>query len=416
MNALDKLQQNREAITSKARAYEADMVRFLRELIAIPGESSHEGRVIERVRQEMTAVGFDETRVDPMGNLLGRIGRGRRVLMMDAHLDTVGVGDRREWQWDPYQGKVEDGYIYGRGASDQRGGMASMVYAGKIIQQLGLTDDYTLYVVGSVQEEDCDGLPWLYILREDGIRPECVLLTEPTSLQLYRGHRGRMEIEVHIAGRSCHASAPERGDNPVYRMSALVREIEQLNTRLGSDPFLGKGSIAVTEIRSLSPSLCAVPAACSIHLDRRLTVGDTKESAVAEVRGLPSAAGATLEVLQYQQPSYTGLAYGMEKYYPTWVLEEQHPLVQAGVATYRLLTGKPPVVDKWTFSTNGVGTMGLCGVPTIGFGPGDECDAHTIRDRVAIHHLVEAAAFYAAFPLMYVHTAPAREASAVAAR
>ena len=395
---------NRERIARLAERYEPDMVRFLRDLIAIPAESCQEGPVIARIRREMEEVGFDEIRVDPMGNILGRIGSGRTVIMMDSHTDTVGVGDPREWAWDPRQGKVADGYIYGRGACDQRGGMASLVYAGKMIKELDLLGDYTLWIVGSVQEEDCDGLCWLYILREDGIRPDCVVITEPSKLGVYRGHRGRMEIELHLRGRSCHASAPERGDNPIYKMARLVAEVEQLNHRLRSDPFLGKGTIAVTEIRSLSPSLCAVPGACSIHLDRRLTAGETKASAVAEVRALPGAEDAEIEILSYDTPSYTGLRYPMEKYYPTWVLDEADPLARAAVDTFHALWERPPVVDKWTFSTNGIATMGLMGVPTIGFGPGEEEVAHSVGERIPIRHLVEAAQFYAAFPLMYVET------------
>jgi putative selenium metabolism hydrolase len=405
MTGLEKIHNVSDRLKTAAELYEADLVRFLCDMIAIPGESGQEGPVILRIKQEMEKVGFDEVRIDPMGNILGRIGSGKRVIMMDAHTDTVGVGDRREWKWDPYKGKVENGYIYGRGASDQRAGMASMVYGGKLIKDFDLSGDYTLWVVGSVQEEDCDGLPWIYILREGSIKPELVVITEPSSLRVYRGHRGRMEIEVHFAGRSCHASAPERGDNPIYRAAALVRQIEELHPRLHNDPFLGKGTVAVTEIRSVSPSLCAVPASCSIHLDRRLTAGETEESALAEIRALPAAKGAEIEILKYEVPSYTGLVYPMEKYYPTWVLEESHPAVQAAVETCKQMTGETPVVDKWTFSTNGVGSMGTCGVPTMGFGPGDEVDAHTVNDRVAIDHLVKAAQFYAAFPLMYVHLA-----------
>jgi putative selenium metabolism hydrolase len=388
-------------IAAAAQGYEEDIVAFLRDLIAIPAESSHEGPVIQRIRQEMEKAGFDEIRIDAMGNILGRIGSGKTVIMMDSHTDTVGIGDPKEWHWDPFWGKVEDGYVYGRGSCDQRAGMASMVYAGKIIKDLGLAGDYTLWMVGSVQEEDCDGLPWVYILKEDGIRPDCVLITEPTNLHIYRGHRGRMEIEVHLRGRSCHASAPERGDNPIYKMSRLVEEVEKLNTRLRDDAFLGKGTIAVTEIRSLSPSLCAVPGACSIHLDRRLTAGETKESALAEVKALAGAEGAEVEILNYDTPSYTGLRYPMEKYYPTWVLDEAHPLARAAVATYETLWKKAPMVDKWVFSTNGVGSMGVMGVPTIGFGPGEEDVAHSVVERVPIRHLVEAAEFYAAFPLIF---------------
>jgi putative selenium metabolism hydrolase len=403
MTAPSTISFDRERLAAAAQACETEMVRFLRDLIAIPAESSQEGPVIERIRQEMQKVGFDEIRVDAMGNLLGRIGSGRKIIMMDSHTDTVGVGDRREWAWDPYQGKVEDGYVYGRGSCDQRAGMASLVYAVKLIKQLKLEGDYTLYAVGSVQEEDCDGLAWIYLLKEDGIRPDCVLITEPTGLRVYRGQRGRMEIEVHVRGRSCHASAPERGDNPIYKTAPFLREVEKLNAKLRDDAFLGKGTIAVTDIRSVSPSLCAVPAACSLHLDRRLTAGETKESSLAEVKSILDGLrlDAEIEVPKYEVASYTGLVYPMEKYYPTWVLEEAHPLVQAGVRTYQALHGRRPVVDKWTFSTNGVGSMGVMGVPTIGFGPGEEDVAHSVKERVAIRHLVEAAQFYAAFPLVY---------------
>ncbi len=404
MNGLDKIVSCRQRLASRAAEFEKDVVQFLRDMIAIPGESSHEREIVQRIALEMKKVGFDEIRIDGMGNILGRIGHGERVIMMDSHTDTVGIGNPKEWKWDPYQGKVDDGYVYGRGAVDQRAGMACMVYAAKLIKELDLLGDYTLWVVGSVQEEDCDGLSWLYILREDGIKPELVLITEPSSLQVYRGHRGRMEIEVHLYGRSCHASAPERGDNPIYKMNRLVHEIEELNSHLVDDPFLGKGTVAVTEIRSLSPSLCAVPSSCSIHLDRRLTAGETKDSAIAEIKALPSAQGAEIEILEYRQPSYTGLVYPMEKYYPTWVLSEDHPGVVAAVETFKQMNGVSPVVDKWTFSTNGVGSMGICGVPTMGFGPGDEVDAHSVGERVSIEHLVKAVQLYAAFPLMYVHT------------
>ena len=392
---------NRERLAELAQAYEGEMVGFLRDLVAIPAESGQEGPVVARIRREMEKVGFDEVRIDPMGNILGRIGSGKTVIAMDSHTDAVGVGDPKEWAWDPYRGKVEDGCIYGRGSCDQRAGMASMVYAGKLIRELDLAGDYTLWVVGSVQEEDCDGLCWFYILKEDGLRPDCVVITEPSKLGIYRGQRGRMEMEVHLRVRSCHASAPERGDNPIYRMSRLVAEVERLNTRLKSDPFLGKSTIAVTEIRSLSPSLCAVPGACSIHLDRRLIAGETKESAIAEVKALAGAEDAEIEIPTYDTPSYTGLRFPMEKYYPTWVLEESHPLAQAAMATFRGLWDREPVVDKWTFSTNGVATMGLMGVPTIGFGPGDEEVAHSVIERVPIRHLVDAAQFYAAFPLIF---------------
>ena len=404
MNALAVVQGKKDAILEGARAHQDAIVRFLRDLIAIPATSCQEGPVIERIEAEMRKVGFDEIRVDKLGNILGRIGSGTRVIMMDSHTDTVGVGDPKEWTFDPYQGKVEDGCVWGRGASDQRAGIACLVYAGKLIKDLGLTDDFTVWMCGSVEEEDSDGIGWLYILREDGIKPDAVVITEPTNLRVYRGHRGRMEIEVHVPGVSCHASAPERGVNPIYKATHIIQQVEALNARLRNDPFLGKGTVTVTDIRALTPSLCAVPSSATFHLDRRLTTGETKESAVAEIRALPALQDATVEVLQYKVKSWRGLEYGMEKYYPTWVVEESHPLVRSGVETHRLLFGRAPVVDKWTFSTNGVATMGIMGVPTIGFGPGEEDNAHSALERVPIAHLVAATAFYTAFPLVFQHT------------
>jgi putative selenium metabolism hydrolase len=393
------------AILKQARKYERQMVKFMRDLIAIPGESCQERAVIERIRAEMKLVGFDKITVDKMGNILGRIGKGRKLIAMDAHIDTVGIGSRAEWKWDPFKGKLEKGVIFGRGASDQRGGMVGMVWGAKVMKDLGLLDGATVVVVGSVQEEDCDGLPWQYIVREGKLKPDCVVITEPTNLHIYRGHRGRMEIAVTTRGVSCHGSAPERGKNAVYMMARVVREIERLNERLRDDPFLGKGTVTVSYIDCKTPSLCAVPDQAYIHLDRRLTRGETKALAVAEVKEAVRRAGvkAEVKVLTYDTPSYTGLSYPTEKYYPTWVLEERHPVCQAAVAAYReVFSGARPKVDKWTFSTNGVATMGMFKIPTVGFGPANEVYAHSVLDQVPVEHLVRAAAFYAAFPSQFV--------------
>lgn len=397
------VQVEAERILERAEHYREDMTRFLRDMIAIPSESCQEKEVIRRIKTEMETAGLDEVRIDAMGNVLGRIGRGRRVIAMDAHIDTVGVGDPKAWKWDPYKGRLDNGSIYGRGASDQEGGMAGMVYACRVIKDLKLEGDYTLWITGTVQEEDCDGLCWQYLLREKVLEPEVVVITEPTNLNIYRGHRGRMEIGVTTRGISCHGSAPERGKNAVYMMARIVGEIERLNERIASDDFLGKGTVTVTYIECDTPSLCAVPDRAYIHLDRRLTRGETKESAVAEVKEAVKRAGieAAVEVLRYDKPSYAGLTYKTEKYYPTWVLEETHPLCRAGVETCRRILGSEPKPGKWTFSTNGVATMGMMGIPTIGFGPANEIYAHTVDDQVPVDHLVKAAAFYAAFPAIY---------------
>lgn len=388
-----------------AEKYKPDMTRFLRDMIAIPSESCNEKDLILRIKAEMEKVGFDRVDIDPLGNILGYIGHGKHLIAMDAHIDTVGIGEIANWKSDPYEGYETDNIIYGRGGSDQEGGMASMVYAGKIIKDLNLEDDYTLVVTGTVQEEDCDGLCWQYIINEDKVKPEFVVITEPTSTNIYRGHRGRMEIKVSTTGISCHGSAPERGDNAIFKMAPILNELKELNDKLIYDPFLGKGTLTVSEIFFSSPSRCAVADGCTVSIDRRLTNGETWQYAIDQIKNLPSvkAAGAKVEMYTYERPSYTGVSYPTESYFPTWVLEESHPACQTLVKAYRDLFEKEPLVDKWTFSTNGVSIMGRYNIPCIGFGPGHEDQAHAPNEVTFKDELVRCAAMYAMIPITYVH-------------
>ncbi len=391
-------------VLEKANEYKADMSKFLRDMIAIPSESCEEKEVIQRIKTEMEKVGFDEIRIDPMGNIIGRIGHGKHLIAMDAHIDTVGIGEIKNWKYDPYIGHEDEKTITGRGASDQEGGMASMVYAGKIIKDLHLENDYTLLITGTVQEEDCDGLCWQYIIEEDNIRPEFVVITEPTSCRIYRGHRGRMEIKVSTSGVSCHGSAPERGDNAIYKMAPILIELQELHKRLLDNEFLGKGSLTVSEVFYSSPSRCAVADGCWISIDRRLTDGETYLSALKEIEELPSvkATDAKVEMYEYKRPSYTGLVYPTKSYFPTWVLPEDHVVCQSAVESYKNLFSEVPVVDKWTFSTNAVSIMGRYQIPCIGFGPGAEVEAHAPNEKTYKDHLVKACAMYAVIPSIYI--------------
>jgi putative selenium metabolism hydrolase len=395
---------NFDKILKQAETYKADISKFLRDMIAIPSESCEEELVILRIKEEMEKVGFDKIEIDEMGNIYGTIGHGSHVIAMDAHIDTVGVGNIDNWNVDPYEGFEDDEIIMGRGASDQEGGMASMVYAGKIIKDLKLEDDYTLVITGTVQEEDCDGLCWQYIMDKKKIQPEFVVSTEPTSCRIYRGQRGRMEIKVSTSGISAHGSAPERGDNAIYKMAPILLELQELNNHLGDHDFLGKGSLTVSEVFYTSPSRCAVADGCSISIDRRLTVGETAESSIKEIQELPAvkAAGAFVEMYDYERPSYTGFVYPTKAYFPTWLIDEDHIATESLVDAYKGLFKEDPIVDKWTFSTNGVAIMGQYGVPCVGFGPGAEEEAHAPNEKTWKDHLVKAAAMYAAIPLAYL--------------
>ena len=389
----------KQEITSRCESRKTELIPFLREIIAIPSMSGKEGAVVRRIEQEMKRLAYDEVWVDPMGNLFGRMGSGKRTLVIDGHCDTVSVGHPGNWKIDPFEGDMRDGIIYGRGAVDQKGGLASAIYAGKIIEDMGLPQDITLLVVASVLEEDFEGICWKYILEDGKMTPEAVLLTEPSNLGIRIGQRGRMEMKVAVQGLSCHGSAPDRGVNAIYQAGPIIHAVEELHHGLASDSILGKGSITITDIRSTAPSLCAVADSAILHLDRRLTEGETMESSVEEVENLDSVKGigAKVSVPEYEIVSHTGLKYPAKGYYPMWLMNEDHPLVRTAVLTYEVQFGVPAEVGVWSFSTNGVATKGWFDIPTIGFGPGDEADAHTPNDRVKVDDLIKAMSFYIAF-------------------
>ncbi|WP_455596352.1 YgeY family selenium metabolism-linked hydrolase [Cloacibacillus porcorum] len=431
-----------KAIKEASESYKADMTRFLRDLVAIPGESCGEEGVINRIAQEMEKVGFDKVEIDPMGNVLGYMGSGTTLIGYDAHIDTVGLGKLSNWNFDPYEGYESETEIGGRGTSDQLGGIVSAVYGAKVMKDLGLlSDKYRVVVTGTVQEEDCDGLCWQYIINEDKVRPEFVVSTEPTDGGIYRGQRGRMEIRIDVKGVSCHGSAPERGDNAIYKMSDILQDVRALNENDADDDkavkglvkmldekynpewreanFLGRGTVTVSEIFFTSPSRCAVADSCAVSLDRRMTAGETWESCLDEIRALPAVKkygdDVVVSMYEYSRPSYKGLVYPIECYFPTWVIPEDHKVTKALEEAYKNLYGSArigteetaemrkarPLTDKWTFSTNGVSIMGRNGIPCIGFGPGAEAQAHAPNEKTWKQDLVTCAAVYAALPTLY---------------
>ncbi|MFZ4400831.1 MAG: YgeY family selenium metabolism-linked hydrolase [Bacteroidales bacterium] len=391
---MNEIAEKIKALAEKYRDYTAEN---LSKLVKIKSLSMEEKEVQYELKRQMEEACFDEVFIDGIGNVIGRIGNGKKILAIDGHMDTVDVGNLENWSFDPFSGEIKDGFVHGRGTVDQEGGPAAFVTTGRILKELGFNRDLTIYFVGSVMEEDCDGLCWKYIIEEDKIKPDFAISTEPTNLNIYRGHRGRIEIHVHFKGLSSHGSAPERGKNAIYMASRAALEIEMLNEHLAKDEFLGKGSVTISEIISGSPSLCAVADYARIHLDRRLTWGETKESAIKEIEEIVKDMDAKVEVLYYEGIAFTGNHYGMEKYYPTWKIQADHIAVTTGEKAFNDLFDKKPFVDKWTFSTNGIALNGMYGVPTIGFGPGNEVMAHAPDEKVAVSDLVVASAFYAMY-------------------
>jgi len=381
---------------------EAELYRFAQQLVRTPSESGQEGAVAELVAEEMRYVGFPEVRIDALGNVIGRIGpEDGPALLYDAHMDTVGIGEPSAWPHDPYGGEIADGVLYGRGACDMKGALAAMVYAGQMLCMAQAPLKGPLYVVAVVQEEPCEGAAIRHVIEREGIRPNWVVLGEATNLQLARGQRGRLELRVRVRGRACHASAPERGVNAIYEAARLVVALELLSAQLGHDSFLGDGTVAVTEIISKAGSHNVVPDHCELYIDRRLTIGETESAALRQVRRAAAREGvdAEFEIPVYRAESYTGVLIEQRESFPYWITPEDEPLLVQAARTIERELGFVPRVGKWEFSTDGVYTMGIAGIPTIGFGPGEERYAHTVQDQVRLRDLADAARVYAALAL-----------------
>ncbi len=395
------MQNKIEAIQSRVQSQREEILRFFREIVAIPSMDSQIREVAERIGREMRKLGFDEVRFDKMGNILGRLGNGPRVLVYDSHIDTVGIGDPKAWPWDPFEGKVENGILYARGACDEKGSTPGMIYGLAIARDLGLLEGWTVYYFGNM-EEWCDGIaPNTFVEVDPKVRPDFVVIGEPTRMHVYRGHKGRIELKVTASGRSAHAASHHLGENALYKMLPIISGIRELDAYLPTHEFLGKGTIVVTDAQISTPSINAVPDRFTIFIDRRLTFGESKEEAIQQVRDLIPGYlrhQITVEELFYDTPSYTGFLFPVDKYYPAWALEESHPLVQAGQETIRQLWKVERPTGKWNFSTNGTYWAGKAGIPSIGFGPGNEEYAHTIHEQVPLDEVIAATEFYALFP------------------
>jgi putative selenium metabolism hydrolase len=395
-----------EDILKKAKEYRDYTATLLSEMVKIKSYSADEEAVCRKIAQMCEEAGFDEVRIDGLGSVIGRVGNGPKQIAFDAHIDTVEVGDPEQWNLDPFSGLIKDGLVHGRGASDQKGGAASMIAAGRILKELGHGGEFSVYFTFTVMEEDCDGMCWKYLIEEEKFKPDFFVSTEPTSCRIYRGHRGRMEMVVRLKGVSSHGSAPERGESAAYKAARAALAMEQLNKDLqpDDDNFLGKGTIVVSQIDVKGPSQCAVPDQAMLYLDRRLTWGEDKELAIGQVKKyIAEAIGESEDKVSVEMPMYEKLGwkkldYHQELYFPTWKIPEEHEIVQAGVSAFKALWNKDPVVDKWTFSTNAVATTGRHKIPAIGFGPGDENQAHAPNEINRVDDLEICAAFYAMLP------------------
>ncbi len=395
---------DRKEALSKINAYieesRDEMVQFLKDFIAIPSPTYEEGPAVEWLAGKMKEFGYDEVRIDKVGNVLGRVGNGPKVFLCDAHIDTVDPGDPKDWGFNPLEAQVKDGAVWGRGAVDDKGCLTGLVFAGKAIKALGLEDGFTYWVSGSISEEDVEGSCVEAMTKEaPDIKPDFIVVAEASEGRVIRGHKGRALIRITVPGRCAHASAAWRGDNALAKALPIMEQVHNFHDFV-EDPFLGKGTIEVTNVDCKTPSLNTIPGEAVITCDRRISCGESIDELLAEVGVFfKDIEGVKAEIDTERVTTYTGYDITCVDYFPSWVLPEEHPLIQSGIGAFKEMFNEEPTVGSWDFCTNATHLCGRMGIPAIGYGPGDGSLCHSTQDMLPIDELVKATKFYATLPL-----------------
>lgn len=396
-----------DKIRQLAEEYRADAVAFAQKIIRTPSISGDERAMADACMDEMVKLGYDKVFRDGAGNIIGIIKGtgGGKNLMFNSHMDHVDAGEINNWQYDPYGAVIADGYIHGRAASDVKGGTAAQIYAGAVLKKIGRLKGDVIYT-GVVQEEpaECFGMKYLCenTFKEKNINFDVMISSEATSLNLFLGHRGRIELEINIFGRTSHGGSPWRGINAVYKAAPLLTGIQKINEGLPEHDFLGKATLALTNISCSPGRLSIIPDLCTISLDRRLIPGETAELAIEPIKKLINNLGASdpdfraeIKVRKEKSTSYTGYTAELEKQISAWSVAEDNEYVEACVTALAAIN-QQPCFGKWDFATDASYITGIMGIPSIGYSPMEEKYAHTPIDRCSIDNIIKAVAGNAA--------------------
>jgi len=375
-------------------AYTDDLIAFAQAIVRIRSYSSGEGDLAAFIRDKMIDLGYNEAYIDSIGNVVGRIGNGPVSVMFDSHMDTVEVLDEDKWKVPPFSGEIRDGRLYGRGSVDMKGALASSVFAPLIARDLGWIDGHTVYITCTVNEEDCDGQNLKSLFAEKGLRPDYFVTCEPSSNEIALGHTGKAQILIKTKGISAAACRPHKGVNAVYKMADIIKRVEALNEKLTArgEPH---GTIIISQISSISASYNAVPSECSIYLDRRMIVGEKEADVMREMDDLIEGIDATWEIGTLHATSWTGKKIDYEPVHEAWRIDTEHPLTKACLASYEEIFGKQHGdYHVWLGGTNAVTPVSM-GIPSIGFGPGEDYLSHVSDENCIVEEIVTAAQFYA---------------------
>jgi putative selenium metabolism hydrolase len=364
------------------------LIAFTRALVRCPSLPGDEGAVTKLVTAEMRALGYDEIQTNEDGSAVGIIHGALPgpTLMLDAHTDTVGIAPGLPWAHDPFGAEIEGGVLYGRGIVDMKGAVAAMIHGAATADRSRMAG--RVVMSASVMEELLEGAALHTVM--DATQPDFVIIGEPSDLKLVHGGRGRAEIRLETIGRPAHSSSPQLGRSAVLDMLQVVAAMERMP--MPAHPVLGPAVQALTDIISDPyPGVSTIPSRCLATYDRRLLVGETAEELLGRIVSDPSLAGIDLRatIAEGSHPTYTGGLLAGSKFLPAWLLPEDHPFVTAARRGLRS-AGLDPEMDLYRFCTNAAYSAGTAGLPTIGFGPGREEQAHVVDEHMEVASLLAA--------------------------
>ena len=379
---------------------EQEMVEFLASLVRIKSITYEEGAAIAWLRTKLEEFGYDEVLVDQAGNCLARMGSGNTRVLADAHIDTVDPGDPLDWGFNPLEPRIVNQSISGRGVVDDKGPLTALVFAGRAIKDLGLDTEVSFYLSASISEEDVEGSCVKAMMDQLSWRPDAIIIAESSDNHIIRGHKGRALIRMEVKGKAAHASEAQMGENALIKAIPLIQALDSYD-ECPSDDFLGKGTLEVTKVICDTPSLNTIPGKVTVIADRRISAGETKQELLTELQTMLKLSNATASIDMENVTTYTGYTINQEDYFPSWVLQETHPLIVCAKEAFLQVTTKPPIVTKWNFCTNATYLCGITGIPSVGFGPGDHSLCHSDHEILSFEELITASQIYTMIALLF---------------
>ncbi len=386
------------------------MINFTKQIVSIPSLPGKEAEVAAAIQKEMINLGYDKVWTDTAGNVIGKINGGDGPsIILNGHIDHVDPGALKDWPYPPFSGEIVNGELWGRASVDMKGPVACMIYATSLFKQLGITPPGNIFMTAVVMEE-VGGIGTQHLVSH--LKAQAAICGEPSNNILRRGHRGRVELSIQFKGRSAHASTPHLGENPHYLAASFLKQLSTLT--MAQDDVLGFSTVVPTLYSTDQSSANVIPGQINLTLDWRNVASETPSDILTKIQGLMDhcliedsvklTAPPVVKIATDEVRTYTGMQEEYPSLFPPFLLSEDNPYVQAAQTALINTLGQNTGNDIWRFATDG-GHLMAAGIPTIGFGPGNDALPHTNQERINLAQMEDAMVGYVGLTLALAEAA-----------